>query len=100
MDTSYLFSLGTVSPPYIVPLSLPPSLPPLSYSCSSNIGRIGLQQFINIGSDCEVAGKVMHEIYHALGRWHEHCRPDRDLYVKINEKNIIPGKGLKCLFSF
>eukprot|EP00731_Ephydatia_muelleri_P024654 Em0016g925a len=60
-------------------------------SCSSNIGRIGLQQFINIGSDCEVAGKVMHEIYHALGRWHEHCRPDRDLYVKINEKNIIPG---------
>ena len=37
----------------------------------------------------------MHEMFHSLGRWHEHSRPDRDLYVKIQFENVIPGRLMK-----
>lgn len=33
----------------------------------------------------------MHEMFHALGRWHEQSRPDRDQFVRINEENIQSG---------
>ena len=49
------------------------------------------RQIINIGEGCGDKGTVMHEIGHAAGFWHEHSRKDRDNYIRINIKNVLPG---------
>ena len=33
-------------------------------------------------------GKIAHELLHAYGLYHEHLRPDRSDYIKINYNNI------------
>ena len=40
----------------------------------------------------ELLGEVIHELFHVLGRIHEHNRPDRDRYIQILWANIFPGK--------
>lgn len=40
---------------------------------------------------CLSLGIVLHETMHALGFLHEHMRPDRSNYVRVNRANIIPG---------
>lgn len=40
---------------------------------------------------CDI-GRVLHEMMHALGFYHEHTRPDRDNYIKIVESNVRKGK--------
>ncbi len=42
---------------------------------------------------------VFHETYHFLGFFHEHERPDRDLFVTVHEQNIEPGRVFKLNFE-
>jgi len=63
-----------------------------SYSgCWSYIGRRGGGQTINIGQGCNYTEIIQHEVFHALGYWHEQSRPDRDNYVDILWDNIYAG---------
>lgn len=62
----------------------------LGSGCSSFIGRRGGGQAINLAPGCSI-GSIMHEILHALGGHHEHTRPDRDSFVRVNFENIQQG---------
>jgi len=42
---------------------------------------------------------IVHEIMHTLGSYHEHQRPDRDMYVQINHQNIVSGSAISNFSS-
>lgn len=65
--------------------------------CSSFIGRVGGVQSIILGR-CS-RGSVIHEFLHALGYPHEHTRPDRDDFVRIEWDNIIEGRRNNFVIS-
>ena len=55
------------------------------------MGRIGGGQDVSLDDGCvsrRAPGVVIHELMHSVGFWHEHMRPDRDTYVKINLTNV------------
>ena len=60
------------------------------HRCYSYVGRIGGSQDISIAPGCTALIPV-HEIFHALGRWHEQSRPDRDNFVTVNVNNVPAG---------
>lgn len=73
---------------------------PIKYpkGCWSYIGRVGGPQIVSLeppdkqGPNCLGSeGRAMHELMHAIGIFHEQSRWDRDRFVKINTKNIIPA---------
>jgi Astacin (Peptidase family M12A) len=55
--------------------------------CTSFIGRQPTPQEIVLPQGCG-PGRIMHEMGHAMGLWHEHSRVDRDRFVTINYSNI------------
>ncbi|MCL4134214.1 UNVERIFIED_CONTAM: hypothetical protein GTU68_004892 [Idotea baltica] len=61
--------------------------------CWSYVGRQGGMQEINYPQWCiDQYGSVQHEMYHALGFFHEQSRTDRDDYVTIEWDNIEDGQ--------
>lgn len=60
------------------------------------------RQEILIGSveaKCKV-GNLIHEIGHTLGFFHEHSRPDRDQFVKVNLDLVMQGEYKFVSYSY
>lgn len=53
----------------------------------SDVGRRGGEQKIGLG-DSSTVGTIIHELGHAVGLWHEHCRKDRGDWVEVDLSNI------------
>uniref|UniRef100_A0A8C6Q3P3 Metalloendopeptidase n=1 Tax=Nothobranchius furzeri TaxID=105023 RepID=A0A8C6Q3P3_NOTFU len=75
--------LRTFLPDHYTMLSVP--------RCWSFLGQTGGSQVLSLQSPgCMWAGIAAHEFMHALGFVHEQSRSDRDHYVTIVWKNIMP----------
>lgn len=55
----------------------------------SYVGKQGGEQELSVTKGWpHPIGSAMHELMHAIGFYHEHCRPDRDQYVIVDKKKI------------
>lgn len=64
------------------------TIPITGRSCAATAGTTAAQPKVLLSSVCS-KGKILHELMHVLGFAHEHQRPDRDMYVRINCDNIM-----------
>ena len=63
------------------------------YSGCSVVGfdRSTHYRYVQVDKDCLSYKALLHTLFHILGRYHEHERPDREKYVDVIEENIIEG---------
>jgi hypothetical protein len=59
--------------------------------CYSMVGMRGGRQDLSLGTGCNYAGTVVHELMHAIGFHHEHNRSDRDGSVDVHLENVTPA---------
>jgi hypothetical protein len=59
--------------------------------CWSFVGMQGGEQVVSLAAGCGF-GAAVHEIFHAVGAWHEQSRGDRDQFIRIAWENIQPGR--------
>ncbi|KAJ1374830.1 Astacin (Peptidase M12A) [Parelaphostrongylus tenuis] len=59
-----------------------------SLGCATHIGKIGRNQSLYLGQNCDTIHRTAHELGHTLGFSHTHSRPDRDEHITIIRKNI------------
>jgi hypothetical protein len=63
--------------------------------CSSYVGQntgVTMERTVSLQyPGCLDHGRIMHELSHTLGFFHEQSRPDRDSYVRIRSENIQTG---------
>ena len=64
---------------------------PHGLGCWSYAGKHTGVQYIQLSEGCFSERIVSHELMHSIGFLHEHQRPDRDLYVQVNESCITNG---------
>jgi uncharacterized protein (TIGR03437 family) len=56
-------------------------------ACSSDVGRMGGIQTINLPPGCGF-GQTVHEMGHTVGLWHEQSRADRNRFLTVLYDNI------------
>ncbi|KHJ88082.1 astacin [Oesophagostomum dentatum] len=56
--------------------------------CWSDIGMVGGEQYLSLGSGCDVIGIAAHEFAHTLGVFHMEMRDDRDAYITVDLTNV------------
>lgn len=48
---------------------------------------------MNLAEECfEEIGTIIHEFLHCLGFVHQHCSPERDMFINLLWRNIDPGQ--------
>uniref|UniRef100_A0A1I8GAU2 Metalloendopeptidase n=1 Tax=Macrostomum lignano TaxID=282301 RepID=A0A1I8GAU2_9PLAT len=60
--------------------------------CRAEVGMQPTFTRVWLHEDSCPFGTIQHEILHALGRYHEQCRPDRDKYVTLLPQNIAASE--------
>ncbi|MBL4634950.1 MAG: hypothetical protein JKY56_13845, partial [Kofleriaceae bacterium] len=60
--------------------------------CSSRVGHRGGKQLLSLADACD-AGAGIHEIVHAIGLIHEHARPKRDDFIRVEWSNVVGGEN-------
>ncbi|XP_022085336.1 protein SpAN-like isoform X2 [Acanthaster planci] len=64
--------------------------------CWAHVGCHSSTNTVNVPTKCDLydeIGVLIHELFHALGRYHEHTRPDRDHFVTVQWDNVLDGQA-------